>query len=123
VPVTCDVIVGWDTTPEQLTALGAALWRWCVRGAGTAGMYQYLDNQALADLIAGRLPASGRTPEPADRRGAHFRIWDRRSDGCSAAVEILRREIPTVGVVDILVDGTSWSAAEPACWDHAPAIG
>ena len=50
--ITCDVILQWGATPEQLRALGAALWRWCDRTAGDTGIYQYLDNQALADLIA-----------------------------------------------------------------------
>ena len=55
-PVNCVVILRWDATPEQLSALGAALWRWCVRTAGDRGLYQYLDDQPLADLIAGTLP-------------------------------------------------------------------
>jgi len=54
--VTCEVIVNWEATPAQLAALGNVLWRWCNRTAGDTGIYQYLDNQALADLLAGRLP-------------------------------------------------------------------
>jgi hypothetical protein len=116
-PVKCDVIVGWGATPEQLTAVGAALWRWCVRGAEAGGIYQYLDNQALADLIAGRLPVSDRTAGPADRRGVHFRAWDRVSPDGRAAIEALRRELPAAGVVDVLVNGTSWA---PAGSDQRP---
>jgi hypothetical protein len=106
-PTKCDVIVAWDATPEQLTAVGTALWRWCVRGVGAGGIYQYLDNQPLADLIAGRFPAAGRVPQPADARGVRFRVWNRASDGGSVAVDALRREIPVAGVVDVLVDGIS----------------
>lgn len=54
--IACDVLLRWSATPDQLTALGTAWWRWCNRSAGDAGIYQYLDNQALADLIAGKLP-------------------------------------------------------------------
>jgi hypothetical protein len=52
----CDIILKWSSTPEQLAAVGSALWRWCNRTARAAGIYRYLDNQALADLIAGELP-------------------------------------------------------------------
>jgi hypothetical protein len=108
-PTTCDVIVARDAMPEQLTAVGTALWRWCIRGVGTGDIYPYLDNQVLADLIAGRLPAAGRTPQPADWRGVHCRVWNRASESGGAAVDALRREIPAAGVVDVLVDGTSWT--------------
>ena len=49
--IKCDLILQWSATPEQLTALGAAMWRWCNRAAGNTGIYQYLDNQVLADLL------------------------------------------------------------------------
>ncbi len=68
--VTCDIIVGWDARPEQLAVLGNALWRWCNRTAGNTGIYQYLDNQALADLIAGKLPVSNQPTVYSDRRGS-----------------------------------------------------
>jgi hypothetical protein len=107
-PTRCDVIVAWDATPEQLTVIGTALWRWCVRGVGDHDIYQYLDNQPLADLIAGRFPRPGQVSEPIDRRGLHFRVWDRASQDCGAAIESFQREIPAVGVVEVLVDGISW---------------
>ncbi len=43
--IKCDVFLQWTATPDQLTALGAALWRWCIRAAADTGIYQYLDNQ------------------------------------------------------------------------------
>ena len=55
----CDVILQWDASPQQLTAVGAALWRWCNRAPEASGIYQCLDNQILADLIAGKLPPPG----------------------------------------------------------------
>jgi hypothetical protein len=64
----CDIILKWSATPEQLAAVGSALWRWCNRTAGAAGIYRYLDNQALADLIAGKLPDSSQTAWRADTR-------------------------------------------------------
>jgi hypothetical protein len=102
--INCDVILQWGATPEQLTALGAAWWRWCIRAAGGTAIHQYLDNQALADLIAGRLPASS----VVDRRGVHFRVRDETSPDRQATIDSLRREIPALGVEDIVIDGMSW---------------
>jgi hypothetical protein len=101
----CDVILQWGATPEQLRALGTALWRWCNRAAGNTGIYQHLDNQALADLIAGKLPASSQT----ERRGVHLWVRDEASHNRQATIDSLRREIPARGIEDILVDGKSWS--------------
>jgi hypothetical protein len=107
--ITCDVIPQWHATPEQLTALGAALWRWCSGTAGGAGIYQHLDNQALADLIARKMPGPGHTSRPAERRGVYLRVRDEASRDRQATIDSLRREIPAGGVEDILVDGKSWN--------------
>jgi hypothetical protein len=109
--ITCDVILEWSATPEQLAAVGTGLWRWCCRAAGYTGIYQYLDNQALADLIAGQFPAPGQTPGQA-ARGVHFRVRDHVSHDRQATIDSLRREIPARGVEDILVDGKSWHRTE-----------
>jgi hypothetical protein len=106
--INCDLILHWSATPGQLTALGAALWRWCNRAAGNTGIYQCLDNQALADLIAGRLPVSSQT----ERRGVHLWLRDAVSDDRQATIESLRRGVPAKGIEDIFVDGASWSQAE-----------
>ena len=113
----CNITLRWGATPDQLTALGTALWRWCTRSAGDAGIYQYLDNQALADLIAGRLPVIDQTTRPAERRGVHFRVRDGAFPDRRAAIDSLRREIPTEGVEDAVVGGVSWSAVA----SHDPA--
>jgi hypothetical protein len=105
----CEIILQWGATPEQLTALGGALWRWCGRAAGAAGIYQQLDNQPLADLIAGKLPASGPTPWPGDRRGVPFWFLGEASHDRRATIGSLRREIPAEGVEDILINGKSWN--------------
>jgi hypothetical protein len=105
--VNCDVTVQWGATPEQLTVLGGALWRWCVGAAGNTGIYQYLDNQPLADLIAGTFPRSGQV----ERGGTRFRLRDVPSPGRQAAIDSLRRSIPVEGVEDIAVDGISWKSA------------
>jgi hypothetical protein len=106
--INCDVILQWNATPEQLTALGAALWRWCNGTAGAAGVYQYLDDQALAELVAGKLPRPSRTSRQAERQGVYLRLRDEASQDRQAAIDSLRREIPADGVEDILVDGKSW---------------
>jgi len=105
--ITCDVIVQWNATPGQLNALGAALWRWCIGAAGQTGIYRLLDNQALADVIAGRLPDSGQ----AGQAGVHLLVRDEVSLNRRATIDSLRREIPAMGLVDIMVDGASWNLA------------
>lgn len=102
--INCDVILQEGATPDQLKALGAALWRWSTGTAGNTAMYQFLDNQALADLIAGQFPESS-AGEP---RAFHLRACDEVSPNRQAAIESLRRQIPAQVVVDILVDGASW---------------
>jgi hypothetical protein len=105
--VNCDIILQWSATAEQLATLGTALWRWCNRAAGDTGIYQYLDNQGLTDLIAGKLPVSNQTPWQ-NGRGVHFRVRDEISPDRQAAIDSLRREIPVKGIEDILVEGKSW---------------
>ncbi len=107
-PVHHEVILRWDATPEQLSAVGTGLWRWCVRAAADGGLYQYLDDQPLADLIAGTLPRSGRS----GTRGVHFRVRGEASPSRRATTDGLRREIPAQGVDDILIDGVSWNLGE-----------
>jgi hypothetical protein len=114
--IICDVTVQTSATPEQLMALGSALWRWCNRCAGKKSKYQYLDNQVLADLIAGRLPGPSQTPRQSEQRfdGIHFRACDEVSPNRRAAIASLRREITCQGVEDIVVDGISWKPIEPS---------
>ena len=107
--IKCDVILQWSATPEELAAVGTALWGWCSRAAGKAGIYQYLDNQALADLIAGKLPIAGLRLGEGLGRGFHFRLRDETSHDRHASIDSLRREIPVTGVEDIVVDGKSWN--------------
>ncbi len=96
--ISCDLVLQWGATPEQLRELGSALWRWCQRLTGNAGIYQFVDSQPLADLIAGRFPASGR-------------LWfrDESSADRQATIDSLRREIPGRAVANLVVDGKSWS--------------
>lgn len=96
-----DVILRRNTAPELLAALGAALWHWSSITAGATGIYQYVDNQALADLIAGKVPASS-------GRGVHFRTWDQTSPNRQAAIDNLRWALPGHWVEDVVVDGKGW---------------
>ncbi len=105
----CDLILQWSATPAQLSVLGAALWRWCIRAGGNSGVYQCLDNQALADLVAGKLPTSSQTPWQADPRGVHFSFQGKASDDRQATIGSLRQEIPGEGVEDIVINGKSWN--------------
>src|SRR5579871_5525159 len=96
--MSCDIILRWGATPEQLTALGAALWRWCNGATGVRGIYQHLDNQPLADLIAGKLPASSQTSRRGDGRGVHFRFQDETSHDRQTTIVSLRRDFPAEGI-------------------------
>jgi hypothetical protein len=112
VPGYCHVILNPSATSEQLTALGAALWRWCARAAAGIGIYQYLDNQALADLLAGRLPAADRMAWPAERWGVRFGVRDGAHPDRRALIDSMRREIPAEGIADVCVDGASWGQVD-----------
>lgn len=113
--INCDLTLQWGATPAELKALGTALWRWHKQHVtGDSGIYQALDNQALADLIAGKLPVPSQTARPAERRGVQFRFRDETSHDCQATIACLRREIPAQGVENIMVDGTSWNPSGAA---------
>jgi hypothetical protein len=126
--INCEVILRWDAAPEQQRALGRALWGWCHRAAGGAGTYQYLDNQGLADLLAGRPPAAA----PWAREGGPPRVLfsvpgDLARDG-AATLDSLRQAIPSEGTADVRVDGLSWRpaavrGAATAALSPAPAPG
>ena len=109
--VYCHVILKPDATPGQFTTLGAALWRWCTRAAGGTGVYRYLDNQALADLVAGLPPTSGHTTWSAERHGLLYGVRDGAFPDLRAVIDSLRREIPPEGIEDIVVEGGSWCRA------------
>src|SRR5262249_13687304 len=107
--IQCEVVLRRGATAEQLTALGAALWRWCNRR--NTGGCQHLDNQALADGIAGRLPAASPTPGRAERQGFHVRVRDDSSPDRRTTIDSLRRWLPPGGVEDVVVGGASWDVA------------
>jgi hypothetical protein len=107
--VNCDVILRWGATPEQLTALGTALWHWCTRSAEDTGIYQYLDSQPLADLLAGHLPAARPAARATEMRRVHFRIGADPFPDRRAVVESLRRVLAAELVEDVLVEDRSWN--------------
>ena len=113
--IDCDVILKNGATAEQLARLGSALWRWCGRTEEDTGIYPRLDNQVLADLIAGKQPAPGQMPPQSQQLsdGIHFRVQDTGSVNRQTTIERLRREIPAEGIQDILVHGASWRMDEP----------
>jgi hypothetical protein len=108
----CEFVLRWDATPEQHRALGVALWAWCTRAAGDTGIYQYLDNQPLADLLAGRLPATGSRARNAGPPQVEFSVRGEPARDREAILESLRRALPGEGVADVRVDGRSWRRAE-----------
>jgi hypothetical protein len=107
----CEIVLRWQATPEELAALGSALWRWCSRPDQGQGTYRLLDNQPLADLLAGQLPRSGQSSRRGEPWQPRFLFHDEGSPGRAATIDRLRLEIPAPGVEDILVNGVSWTAA------------
>lgn len=103
----CNVIMHWSATPAQLTSIGEALWRWCIRAAGESSIYEYLDNQGLADLIAGKFPASSMDQRPR----VQLCVRD-ESPGRRETIAQLRRDMPTEGLDDIQIDGKSWTLVD-----------
>jgi len=107
------LILNPSATSGQLTALGAAIWRWCTRTAGNSGVYSYLNNWPLTDLLAGRLPVADQTTRPAERWGVRFGVPDGAYRDRQALIDNLRQEIPAQGIVDVFVDGASWGPVDP----------
>lgn len=77
-------------------------------------MYPYLDNQALADLLAGRLPASGAMGWGAGLPYVQFTVPGDPAREGEATLESLRRGIPGEGVAEIRVQGSSTRLADGA---------
>jgi hypothetical protein len=110
--INCEVILRWDATPAQQRALGRALWGWCHRAAGGVGTYQYLDNQGLADLLAGRPPAAGPPARDGGRPRVLFSVPGDPARDREALLESLRRAVPDAGTADVRVGGVSWRPPE-----------
>jgi hypothetical protein len=104
----CEVFLRWDATPAQQRALGVALWGWCHHTARIADPYQYLDNQALADLLAGRLPTSGSVSQGVGLPYVHFLVRGDPACDRQTTLESLRLDIPSEGITDVRVEGISW---------------
>ncbi len=113
--INCEVTLRWDATPEQQRALGRALWAWCNRAARGAGDYQYLDNQGLADLLAGTLPAAALRAGDGSPPRALFSVPGDSSRDREAVLESLRKAIPVGGIAGVRVDGLGWRPAEVRC--------
>ena len=91
------------TTPGA----GAALWAWCRRNAGGAGICQYLDNQPLADLLAGRWPHAEPLVGEAGLPRVSVRVPGETAHDRDALLESLRRTLPDEGIADLRINGRS----------------
>ncbi len=107
-PFFCDIILRGDATPEQLKAIGAALWHWCSGPGPHAGPYRSLNDQTLADLIDGKFPALSQ-PRRAEPQEVRLRVWDEASQDRRTTIAKLRRELPAAAVDDVVIDGISWN--------------
>lgn len=111
--INCHIIVRSGATAEELITLGTALWRWYSRSCGDAVLCQSLDNQGLADLLAGRLPTLCWTPRFAGRRFVHLRVpgWAYRDR--AATLASLRGELPPGRFEEFVIDGERWTPGAP----------
>jgi hypothetical protein len=107
--VDCEVILRWDAPPAQQRSLGHALWNWCTRSAGSNELYQYLDNQALADLMAGQLPASSDMPADDHRPYVFFTMPGDVARDRDAILDHLRLTVSNDGIADVRIGGVSWN--------------
>lgn len=108
--INCEIVVRDRATADELRALGRALWSWYSRSWGDAVLCQTVDNQGLADLLGGNLPALRRTPRFAGRRYVHLRVPDEAAAGAQATVDRLRQELGAERVEEIWVDGNRWES-------------
>jgi hypothetical protein len=109
--INCEVILRWDATPTQYRALGAALWTWCSQTAGANGISQYLNNQPLADLLAGRLPHARALAGDACLPRFLFLVSADGAHDHGPMLETLRRALPVEAIADLRIDGLSWCQA------------
>jgi hypothetical protein len=118
--IDCEVILRWDVTPPQRRALGNALWDWCARAATGGSIYQYLDNQALADLVAGRLPASSALARDDHLPYVFFTVPGEPARDRVAILSCLKLAISSEGIADVRIGGMSWRAEKSdECTDLA----
>lgn len=110
--MTCEVFLKWEATPQQHRVLGSALWLWCCRDAGNAGICQYLDSQPLADLLAGIAPRASPSAAGLGLPYVPFLVSGESSRDRETVLESLRQALPAVAVADIRVEGISWHAKE-----------
>jgi hypothetical protein len=87
------------------------LWTWCSNAAGGGSIYQYLDNQALADLVDGRFPSSVGSVGNARLPYIFFTVPDDPARDRDATCESLRRAISNEGIADLRIGGVSWCSA------------
>lgn len=103
--ILCDFAIDPNATSDELKTVGNALWRWW--STNSADGDQRVCNQAVADLLLGRLPMSNRSPGQAGRWSVHFRVRNEAFKDRKTMLDSMRRDIPRRGITDILVDGQS----------------
>jgi hypothetical protein len=110
--IDCEFFLLSDMLPARRRALGSALWAWCTDAVGGGSNYQYLDNQGLADLVAGHFPSSHTITEGVRLPYVFFTVPGDPIRDREATLFSLRRTITEVGLADVRVGGKSWLGAE-----------
>ncbi len=105
----CELIVKNGASPQELRDLGCALWGWCQKIGIDGTIYQCVNNQLLADLIAGRLPIACRQSRVAGHPSLHFLVRGHTVRDFRPTIDSVRRDLPGKAVEDFVIEGVSWN--------------
>jgi hypothetical protein len=105
----CELVIKSSATPEELRALGNALWGWCQKIGIDGTIYQYVDNQLFADLIAGRFPVAWHRPRKAGYSSLHFLVRGHAARDFRPTIDSVRCHLPEKAVEDFVIEGVSWN--------------
>jgi hypothetical protein len=107
--LSCELVVKNGASPEELRDLGYALWGWCQKVGMQGTMYQCVNNQLLADLIAGRLPVACLPSRQAGHPSLRFLVRGHAARDFRPTIDSVRSDLPGKAVEDFVIEGVSWN--------------
>lgn len=116
-PIFGEVILTHGATPEQLRAVGRALWK-RITLEGNPHFHQLLNNQQVADLLQGQFPGGS----PRACHGIHCQFSGRFKD-VNLAIQALRPLLALEGVLEIVIAGQSIPRTTRVFNPDAPPLG
>ena len=82
------------------------------QAAGERAAFQCVDNQVLADLVAGKFPLSSQRSREAGHLSLHFNVRGNTSHDFRPTINSLRRDLPVMAIEDLVIDGVSWNLVD-----------